>query len=69
MQKSKDLKLKTASSAVMELKNEGVDAGVIGSIMAQIYCNQTDGIHYKEIEGTEEGTVFCIEKGNVSKQI
>lgn len=57
-------RFKTASSTVIELKNEGVDAVVIDSIMAQIYCNQTGGIHYTEIEGTEEDKVFCIEKGN-----
>lgn len=58
------IRFKNASSAVMELKNHGADAVVIDSIMAKIYCSQTEGIQYTEIEGTEEDTVFCIQKGN-----
>jgi len=57
-------RFKTASSAVMELKNGGVEAVVIDTIMAEIYCRQTDGLKYFPVAGTEEDTVFCIEKGN-----
>ena len=57
-------RFKTASSAVMELKNGGVDAVVIDTIMAEIYCRQTTEIHYTEVPGTEEDTVFCIQQGN-----
>lgn len=59
-------RFKNASSAIMELKNGGVDTVIIDTIMAQIYCNQTKGIQYCEIEGTKEDTVFCIEKGNTA---
>lgn len=57
-------RFKTASSAVMELKNGGVEAVVIDTIMAEIYCRQTSGLIYFPVAGTEEDTVFCIEKGN-----
>lgn len=57
-------RFKNASSAVMELKNGGVNAVIIDTIMAQIYCKQTDGIASFEIPGTEEDTVLCIQKGN-----
>lgn len=57
-------RFKTASSAVMELMNQGADAVVIDTIMAEIYCDQTTGIIYTEVPGTEEDTVFCIQKGN-----
>ena len=57
-------RFKTASSAVMELMNQGADAVVIDTIMAEIYCAQTTGITYTEVPGTEEDTVFCIQKGN-----
>lgn len=58
------IRFKTASSAVMELKNGGADAVLIDTIMAEIYCRETDGIVSEDIPGTEEDTVFCIEKGN-----
>lgn len=58
------VRFKTASSAVMELKNQGAEAVVIDTVMAQIYCRQTSGITYTEVPGTEEDTVFCIQKGN-----
>lgn len=61
---AKVVRLKNASSAVMELLNQGVDAVVIDTIMAEIYCQQTNGIMYTQIPGTEEDTVFCIQKGN-----
>ena len=32
--------------------------------MAEIYCRQTDGIKSIPVEGTEEDTVFCVQKGN-----
>lgn len=57
-------RFKNASSAVMELKNGGADAVLIDTIMAEIYCKQTDGLQYTAIKGTEEDTVFCIQKGN-----
>ncbi|WP_077609533.1 ABC transporter permease subunit [Clostridium sp. Marseille-P2415] len=57
-------RFKTASSAIMELKNNAADAVVIDTIMAEIYCKQTDGLKYSEVEGTDEDTVFCVEKGN-----
>ena len=59
-------RFKTASSAVMELMNQGADAVVIDTIMAEIYCAQTTGITYTEVPGTEEDTVFCIQKGNTA---
>lgn len=58
------IRFKNAASAVMELKNGGADAVLIDTIMAEIYCKQTDGIQFFAIPGTEEDTVFCIEKGN-----
>lgn len=57
-------RFKTASSAIMELMNQGADAVVIDTVMAEIYCAQTTGIIYTEVPGTEEDTVFCIQKGN-----
>ncbi len=57
-------RFKNASSAIMELKNNGADVVIIDTIMAQIYCAQTDGISYVPVEGTEEDTVFCIQKGD-----
>lgn len=58
------IRFKNAASAVMELKNGGADAVLIDTIMAEIYCRQTSGIASAPIKGTEEDTVFCIEKGN-----
>lgn len=58
------IRFKNAASAVMELKNGGADAVLIDTIMAEIYCRQTDGIQSFAVPGTEEDTVFCIEKGN-----
>lgn len=58
------IRFKTASSAIMELLNQSADAVVIDTIMAEIYCAQTTGITYTEVPGTEEDTVFCIQKGN-----
>lgn len=58
------IRFKNAASAVMELKNGGADAVLIDTIMAEIYCRQTDGIQFFAVPGTEEDTVFCIEKGN-----
>lgn len=58
------IRFKNAASAVMELKNGGADAVLIDTIMAEIYCRQTDGIVYEAVPGTEEDTVYCIEKGN-----
>ena len=58
------IRFKNASSAIMELKNGGADAVLIDTFMAEIYCRQTDGIVSTAIPGTEEDTVFCIEKGN-----
>lgn len=57
-------RFKNTSSAIMELKNGGTDAVLIDTIMAEIYCKQTEGIEAHEIEGTEEDTVFCIKKGD-----
>lgn len=57
-------RFKNASSAVMELKNGGADAIVIDTIMAEIYSKQTGGLKFYQVEGTEEDTVFCIQKGN-----
>lgn len=57
-------RFKTASSAIMELKNGGADAVIIDTIMADIFCAQTDGLVAFKVDGTEEDTVFCIEKGN-----
>ena len=57
-------RFKNASSAIMELKNKGADVVIIDTIMAEIYCRQTDGIKSIPVEGTEEDTVFCVQKGN-----
>ncbi len=57
-------RFKTASSAIMELKNGGADAVIIDTIMADIFCSQTEGLVAFKVDGTEEDTVFCIEKGN-----
>lgn len=57
-------RFKNASSAVMELKNKGADAVIIDSIMAEIYCRQTDGIESVPVEGTDEDSVFCVQKGD-----
>ncbi len=57
-------RFKNASSAIMELKNGGTDAVLIDTIMANIYCKQTEGMEAHEIKGTEEDTVFCIKKGD-----
>lgn len=59
-------RFKNASSAIMELKNKGADVVIIDTIMAEIYCRQTDGIKSIPVEGTEEDTVFCVQKGNSS---
>lgn len=58
------VRFKNAASAIMELKNRGVDAVLIDTIMAEIYCRQNADIVYHEVNGTEEDTVYCIEKGN-----
>ena len=58
------VRFKNAASAVMELKNGGVNAVLIDTIMAEIYCRQNDYIVYQKVDGTEEDTVYCIEKGN-----
>ncbi len=58
------VRFKNAASAVMELKNGGADAVLIDTIMAEIYCRQTEGITSFAVPGTEEDTVFCIKKGN-----
>ena len=58
------VRFKNAASAVMELKNGGVNAVLIDTIMAEIYCRQNDDIDYQKVDGTEEDTVYCIEKGN-----
>lgn len=58
------VRFKNAASAVMELKNGGVNAVLIDTIMAEIYCRQNDDIVYQTVDGTEEDTVYCIEKGN-----
>ena len=58
------VRFKNAASAIMELKNGGVDAVLIDTIMAEIYCRQNADIVYHEVNGTEEDTVYCIEKGN-----
>lgn len=68
VENAKVTRFKTAASAVMELKNGGVDAVLIDSIMAEIYCKQTSGLVQVPIEGTEEDTVFCIAKGNKELQ-
>ena len=57
-------RFKNASSAIMELKNKGADAVIIDTIIAEIFCKQTDGIEAVPVKGTEEDTGFCIEKGN-----
>ena len=46
------------------MKNGGVNAVLIDTIMAEIYCRQNDDIVYQKVDGTEEDTVYCIEKGN-----
>ena len=58
------VRFKNAASAVMELKNGGVNAVLIDTIMAEIYCRQNYDIVYQKVDGTEEDTVYCIEKGN-----
>lgn len=58
------IRFKNAASAVMELKNSGADAVLIDTIMAEIYCRQNKDIAYVQIDGTQEDTVYCIEKGN-----
>lgn len=57
-------RFKNAASAIMELKNGGVDAVLIDTIMADIYCRQTEGIESYVVDGTKEDTVFCIKKGD-----
>lgn len=64
VENAKVTRFKNAASAVMELKNGGADAVLIDTIMAEIYCRQTDGIVSFAVPGTEEDTVFCIAKGN-----
>lgn len=58
-------RFKNASSAIMELKNGGTDAVLIDTVMAEIYCRQTEGIEAHEVDGTQEDTVFCINKGDI----
>ncbi len=38
---------------------------LIDTIMAEIYCRQNKDIAYVQIDGTQEDTVYCIEKGNL----
>ena len=49
-------RFKNASSAIMELKNKGADAVIIDTIIAEIFCKQTDGIEAVPVKGTEEDT-------------
>lgn len=58
------VRFKNASSAVMELLNGGVDATLIDSIMAENFCRQTEGLIQTVVEGTENDSVFCVQKGN-----
>ena len=64
VENAKVTRFKNVASAVMELKNGGADAVLIDTVMAEIYCKQTDGIVSFAVPGTEEDTVFCIAKGN-----
>ena len=59
-------RFKTASSAVMELLNGGVDAVLIDTIMAQIYSAENASLVYHEVDGPPEDMVFCVEKGNTA---
>lgn len=59
------IRFKNASSTIIELRNGGVDAVLIDTVMAEIYCRQTEGIVSATIEGTQEDTVYCVEKGNI----
>ena len=58
------VRFKNASSAVMELLNGGVDATLIDSIMAENFCRQTEGLKQTVVKGTENDSVFCVQKGN-----
>ena len=58
------VRFKNASSAVMELINGGVDATLIDSIMAENFCKQKEDLMQTPVEGTENDTVFCVQKGN-----
>ena len=58
------VRFKNASSAVMELLNGGVDATLIDSIMAENFCRQTEGLIQTVVKGTENDSVFCVQKGN-----
>lgn len=58
------VRFKNASSAVMELLNGGVDATLIDSIMAENFCGQTEGLMQTVVKGTENDSVFCVQKGN-----
>ena len=58
------VRFKNASSAVMELLNGGVDAILIDSIMAENFCRQTEGLIQTVVKGTENDSVFCVQKGN-----
>lgn len=58
------VRFKNASSAVMELLNGGVDATLIDSIMAENFCRQTEGLMQTVVKGTENDSVFCVQKGN-----
>jgi polar amino acid transport system substrate-binding protein len=68
VEKAEPVRFKNAASTVMELKNGGVDAVLIDTFMAEIYCTQNEGISFEVIPGTDEDTVFCIEKGNHNLQ-
>ena len=48
----------------MELLNGGVDATLIDSIMAENFCRQTEGLMQTVVKGTDNDSVFCVQKGN-----
>ncbi|MDY3919076.1 MAG: basic amino acid ABC transporter substrate-binding protein [Candidatus Limivivens sp.] len=57
-------RFKRAADAIMELKNEAADAVIIDTIMANIFVEEVGGLEAHQVEGTEEDTVFGIQKGN-----
>ncbi len=58
------VRFKNVSSAILELKNGGVDAALLDTIMAENFCKQTEGLTYTVVPGTENDTVFCVAKGD-----
>lgn len=58
------VRFKNAASAVMELKNGGADAVFIDTIMAELFCAQTEGLKQTPIESTSNDSVFCVQKGD-----